>query len=104
MRHRDGWALTRSSLGNLGGRLGDETCNDVGLDAALIHAPRDLGLGFTVWGLGFLVYLEGAHVAPVLVPRVGHKPVVLALKMRGKVSRNWTLMVQGWSNCPGTGP
>jgi hypothetical protein len=52
-------------------------------------------LGFGVWGFGFLVYLEGAHVAPVLVPRVGHKPVVLALKMRGKVSRNWTLMVRG---------
>jgi hypothetical protein len=48
MRRRDGWVLTRSFLGNLGGRLGDETCNDVGLDAALIHAPRDLGEGFRV--------------------------------------------------------
>ena len=40
--------------------LGGNACNDVGLDAAVVLPTQDL---------------EGAVVAPVVVPGVGHQPV-----------------------------
>ena len=40
--------------------LGGNACNDVGLDAAVVLPAEDL---------------EGAVVAPVVVPGVGHQPV-----------------------------
>ena len=40
--------------------LGGNACNDVGLDAAVVLPAQDL---------------EGAVVAPVVVPGVGHQPV-----------------------------